>query len=146
MHHLLLIIHLLAATVWVGGHLVLCVGILPAALRSNDPQPVLAFENRYEKIGIPALLLLVLTGIWMSYLYGVPASDWLEFDLPIESVISTKLLLLLATIVLGAHGRLRIIPKLNQSNLKLMAAHIVVITLLGIALLTVGTFVRFGGM
>ena len=145
MHQALLIIHLIAATVWVGGHLVLCVTILPAALRQMDPKPVLDFERRYERIAIPSLLILVVSGIWMSYLYNVPASAWLRFAHPIETIVSTKLILLLATLLLGAHGRLRIIPRLGVSNLKLIAVHIVAVTLLGLGLLTAGSFVRFGG-
>ncbi|CAM4046740.1 Copper resistance protein CopD [Flavobacterium antarcticum] len=37
-HHLLLILHLLAAAVWVGGHLVLSVSFLPEALQKKDPK------------------------------------------------------------------------------------------------------------
>ncbi|MEV1968220.1 hypothetical protein ABZR56_17340, partial [Pseudomonas aeruginosa] len=41
--------------IWVGGHLVLALGILPGALRRRDPQAIRAFEQVYERIGIPAL-------------------------------------------------------------------------------------------
>lgn len=34
----LLFLHLLGAAIWVGGHLVLALGILPGALRRRDPQ------------------------------------------------------------------------------------------------------------
>ncbi|MBF3283866.1 copper transporter, partial [Pseudomonas aeruginosa] len=51
----LLFLHLLGAAIWVGGHLVLALGILPGALRRRDPQAIRAFEQVYERIGIPAL-------------------------------------------------------------------------------------------
>ena len=35
-HHIYLIFHLLAATIWVGGHLVLALGFLPKALKNKD--------------------------------------------------------------------------------------------------------------
>ena len=35
-HHILLVLHLLAATIWVGGHLVLAIGFLPKALKHTD--------------------------------------------------------------------------------------------------------------
>ncbi|HAV88360.1 MAG TPA: copper transporter, partial [Pseudomonas sp.] len=40
----LLFVHLLGASVWVGGHLVLLFSVLPGALRGRDPQPVRRFE------------------------------------------------------------------------------------------------------
>ena len=55
MHHILLIFHLLAATIWVGGHLILSIGLLPKALKERDPEIITNFEKSYEKIGLPAL-------------------------------------------------------------------------------------------
>jgi len=44
MYKFFVILHLLGAMVWVGGHLVLCLGVWPPALRARDPAPVRAFE------------------------------------------------------------------------------------------------------
>ena len=63
MYSLLLLLHILAATVWTGGHLVLALTVLPRALRARDPQILLQFESGYERVGMPALLLQVLTGL-----------------------------------------------------------------------------------
>lgn len=68
MRHLLFL-HLLGATVWVGGHLVLLLGVLPRAMRQRDPQPVRQFEQLYERIGIPALLIQIITGFWLASLW-----------------------------------------------------------------------------
>ena len=70
MHHLLLIIHLIAATIWVGGHLVLAIGYMPRALKYKDFSYIGNFEKKYEPIGMPSLLLLVITGISMTYDYN----------------------------------------------------------------------------
>jgi uncharacterized membrane protein len=43
-----LIIHVLAATIWTGGHLVLALGFLPGALHERSPAVIEAFENRFE--------------------------------------------------------------------------------------------------
>ncbi len=144
-HHLLLIIHLLAATIWIGGHLVLCIGYMPKALKYKDPSVITNFEKSYEKIGLPALLLLVITGILLSYNYNVKVSDWFSFKTSIEKVISAKLTLLLCTLALAIHARLFIIPKLSVKSLPLMGIHIIAITLIGVAMMVIGTFVRFGG-
>lgn len=43
----ILLLHLLGASVWVGGHLVLALGVLPGVLRQRDVAMLLAFESRY---------------------------------------------------------------------------------------------------
>lgn len=145
-HHLLLILHLFAATIWIGGHIVLCIGYMPKALKQKDPSIITSFEKSYEKIGLPALLVLVITGVMLSYNYNVKITDWFSFKASVERVISIKLTLLLCTLALAIHARIFIIPKLSTKTLKLMGAHIVAITLIGIAMMVIGTFVRFGGL
>jgi len=145
-HHLLLIIHLFAATIWIGGHLVLCIGYMPRALKQKDPSIITSFEKSYEKIGLPALLLLVITGVMLSYNYDVKVTDWFSFKASIEKVISIKLTLLLCTLALAIHARIFIIPKLSAKSLTLMGVHIIAITLIGITMMVMGTFVRFGGI
>jgi len=146
MHHLILITHLFAATIWIGGHLILSIGFLPEALKKKDPLIITNFEKSYEKIGLPALLLLVITGVMLSYTYNVRLSDWVSFKSSIERVVSIKLILLLSTLALAIHARIFIIPKLNAKSLPLMAVHIILITLIAITMMLVGTFVRFGGI
>lgn len=145
-HHLLLIVHLMAAAVWVGGHLLLALKYLPKALQTKDVRIIADFEKQYEPIGLPSLLLLVATGIWMAYDYGVTVSSWFSFSNPIEKVISTKLLLLFTTLALAIHARLFIIPNLGVKKLRMMAFHIALITAIGVTMLVLGTFVRYGGL
>lgn len=148
MNHPLLIIHLLSATIWVGGHLFIAIRILPEALQQKKVDRLLYFEKKYEFLGIPALLLLVITGIWMATLYGINVSDWFSFRSPIERVVSFKLLLLLCTITVAVRVKVFIIPDLAQKPHKLleMAVYIIVVTLAGVAMLVLGSFVRFGGL
>ncbi len=69
--------HLLGAAVWTGGHLVLALGVLPGALRARDPARLIAFERIYERIGIPALIVQVASGLWLAVRL-LPPSHWLE--------------------------------------------------------------------
>ena len=57
-----LFVHLLAATVWVGGQLVLA-GLVPG-LRRLDPELPRAVARRFSRIAWPAFAVLVATGIW----------------------------------------------------------------------------------
>ncbi|OLT30053.1 hypothetical protein BJF79_39725 [Actinomadura sp. CNU-125] len=56
-----LFLHVLAATVWVGGQIVL--GALVPALRGFDGVTKVA-ARRYNMVAWPAFAVLVLTGIW----------------------------------------------------------------------------------
>lgn len=145
-HHLLLIFHLLGAAIWVGGHLILAIGILPEVLKKKDPEILLNFEKKYEKIGIPALLIMVISGIWMSYQFGIGFSDWFLFSNPIETVISIKLLLLFITILFALSANIFVLPKLSPKKLPLMAFHVISVTILGVLMLIIGSFVRYGGI
>jgi len=147
-HHLLLIVHLICASVWVGGHLYLSIIILPEILRHRNPEKLLQFEKSYEPLGFSALILLVVTGIWMTLQFGVSWKQWFSFSSPIERVTSTKLLLLFSTIMLALSARIRLISKLKTNPKKLpeMAMHAIFVTLIGLTMLIMGSFVRYGGI
>lgn len=146
-HHFLLIIHLLSATIWIGGHLVLTFGHLPQALKEKDPSIILNYEKKYEPIGMTALVLLVISGILMAYKYGVSMEYWFQFASPIEKVVSTKLLLLFLTVAFALSAQFRVLPKLksNPGKLSEMTFHIVSVTIIGVLMLLFGSFIRFGG-
>lgn len=146
LHHFYLILHIFAATIWVGGHFLLLVRYLPKALREQNTNVISDYEKQYEVVGIPALLISIITGILLAYHYGVPIGTWFSFSSPIEKVVSIKLLLLLTTVILAIHARFFIIPRLSTRTLPMLGWHILAVTALGISLLTLGTFVRMGGL
>ncbi len=147
-HHLLLIIHLICAAVWVGGHIYLALRILPRSLKNRDVALLLQFEKSYEPVGMPALALLVITGLWMSAQFGIRWQSWFSFSSPLEKIVSLKIILLLFTVLLAISAQKRVIPRLKQDPSKLfeMALHIIAVTLAGIAMLVLGSFVRYGGL
>lgn len=145
-YRLLVALHLLGATVWVGGHLVLSLAVLPRALRARDPAIVRDFESGFERLGIPALLVQVVTGLWLAYHWTPHWADWFSPSTPQARLVLLKLVLLAATVVLAIHARLRVIPRLDSATLRLLAYHIVAVTLLGVALLVVGVGIRTGGV
>lgn len=60
--HVRLFIHVLAATLWVGGQLTLA-GLVPV-LRRFGPEATQAAARRFNRIAWSALLVLVITGVW----------------------------------------------------------------------------------
>jgi len=142
---LVVTLHVLGACVWAGGHLVLALTVLPRALARGDQRILRGFEEPFERIGIPALVVQVLTGVWLAGQL-VPMSRWLAFGSPLEVRVGVKLVLLALTVGLALHARLRLIPRLDDANLGLLAAHIVAVTTLAVALVVVGVSFQTGGL
>lgn len=144
--NLLIVLHVLGASVWVGGHLVLATTILPRALRDDDAGAIQSFEQAFERIGIPALIVQVLTGLRLATFYA-PMSRWFSLDEHAPRHIALKLGCLAATLVLAAHARLSIVPRLAPgAPLRKLAAHIVLVTLLAVTFAIVGVSLRVGGL
>ena len=98
---LLVTVHALAATVWTGGHLVLDLGVLPRALRAQSAEAIRSFEETFEPLGLTALAIQVLTGLWMGWIY-LPGFQGL-FN-PVNSIgilVGVKLVLLAGTAALA---------------------------------------------
>ncbi len=143
---LLVIVHALAATVWTGGHLVLDLGVLPRALRAQCAEAIRSFEETFEPLGLTALAIQVVTGVWMGW-FVLPGFRGLFSPAnPIGMLVGVKLLLLAATAALALHARLRLIPNLTDDNLTGLAWHIRGITALAIAFVVVGALIRLGGL
>jgi putative copper export protein len=145
MYKYFLILHILAATVWAGGHLVLALTILPKALRRNAPELVFEFDSGFERIAIPALLLLVVTGLWLAYRMIPDVSAWFSFENYVSTLIVAKLILLVLTVGLAVDARVRIIPKIGSDNLKTLALHIILITIVSVFFVIIGVGFRTGG-
>ena len=139
-------LHLLGAAIWVGGHLVLALSVLPRAMRANDPAIVREFESGYERLGIPALVLQIVTGVWLAQRWIPDAAGWIHPATPQAHLVVSKLALLIITAALGAHARLRIIPTLDAARLPVLRAHIVAITIVAVLFLILGVGVRTGGL
>lgn len=144
MYKWMLLLHVLGACIWVGGHLVLCFSILPKSLQRKDPSLILNFEKHYEPIGIPSLFIQVITGLWFAFHFY--KTGLFSFQNPAAVIVSLKFMLLLGIFAAAIHARFFIIPKLNEKKLKAMAFHIVFVTLLSILLLYLGVSFRFGAV
>lgn len=146
LYRILIVLHILGATVWVGGHLVLSLTVLPRALRASDPAIIRDFEDGYERIGIPALVIQVLTGLWLAYHWAPDVVSWIRPANLQAWLIAAKLGLLAVTVALAAHARLRIIPSLDRDNLPALATHIVAVTTIGVVMVALGVAIRTGGL
>jgi putative copper export protein len=144
MFGIVLLLHILGATIWTGGHLVLSVAVLPRVLRERSAAELIRFESAYERIGIPALLTQVATGLWLSYRLLPDVGAWFAFQEPASLPIAIKLGLLATTLGLAMDARLRMIPNLTDDRLTAMAWHIVPVTIVSVLFVVTGVAFRTG--
>ncbi|SEN57963.1 Copper resistance protein D [Brachymonas denitrificans DSM 15123] len=144
MYSYILLTHILAATIWTGGHLVLALTVLPRALKARDPRILLDFEAGYERVGMPALVIQIATGLWMATLLLPSHADWFSGDTLQSKLIMLKLALLAITAVTALDARLRIIPRLTAATLPAMARRVTLVTLVSVLFVIVGVAFRGG--
>ena len=91
-----LFLHVLAASVWVGGQIVM-IGLVPQ-IRRNFPEATKVVAKGFSRVAWPAFAVAVVTGIWN--VIEVDASGWAAYQV----TLGVKLVLVAATgIAAAAH-------------------------------------------
>ena len=144
-HQVLLILHLLAAAVWVGGHVVLVLGYVPEAVRSRDPRALLDNYQRLNRVALPALLVVIVSGLWLALNWLPQIALWFEPSMPIAVVILAKLLLLVLTLLLLAYLRLRVLTALTPDRIARLGLVFALLALLALISAAIGPSFRYGG-
>ena len=144
MYRYVLLLHIVAATVWTGGHLVLALRILPGVLSRRSASMLLDFERRYEPLGLSALVVQVISGAWLASRL-VPFSLWLSLGNPTSRMVVMKLTCLAFTIAFALDARLRVLPRLRDDNVRTMVPHITAVTVLSVLFVVAGVGFRTGG-
>jgi putative copper export protein len=144
MYGVALLLHVLGATIWTGGHVVLAVVVLPKALRERSPERLLEFESVYEKIGMPALVVQIATGVYLAHGLLPEVRQWFDFSNPVAVPIALKLALLVLTFGFAINARFRVLPNLESETLRTMAWHIFAVTVLSVLFVIAGVSFRTG--
>jgi len=145
MYSLILLLHILGATIWTGGHIVLSCVILPQAIREQSPARLMSFETGFEKLGIPALVIQILTGFGLAYFLLPDPAGWFSGGNVVSRLILIKLGLLVLTIIFALDARIRLFPKLKQGHPVTLAYHIILVTVLSVLFVVTGVAFRTGG-
>lgn len=140
----LIVLHLIASSVWVGVQVVLTFSILPQGVKERDESTLYRIGAVYSSVGIPALLFSVMTGLILSYLHLPDFSSWLDFDNPMGRLIGMKVSLLVLMLVLGLDLRFRLFPKMGSTGLGVMKRHMALLTVVSVLLVVVGASFRIG--
>jgi len=138
----LVILHVIGATIWTGGHLVLSTTVLQKALKLKDKNILLDFEEQYERIGMPALLSQIITGVILAIYYS--NDFWIIFlmDNKIHTIITIKFILLIITSATAIHAKIKVLPSLSNDSLPFMAKHVYIITIVSVIYVITGVLVR----
>lgn len=145
-HQIILIIHLLAATIWVGGHLILAIRYVPKAITTKSLEELSIFRKNFEPIGIPSLLTLIITGILMAYDFNIPFEKWFSFENSIEKIVSVKIILLLISLSLAFITTKYILPFIDKLSPFLLYFIIFLVTTIAVTMFILGSLVRIGGI
>ena len=113
-------------------------------LREHRAAAVSEFEQSFERLGLPALAIQVLTGLWLAHHLLRSPGNWFHAN-PIAHVVQIKLGLLALTVGLAIHAHFRVIPKLSDDTLPTLAWHIRLDTLAAVLFVLAGASIRFGG-
>jgi putative copper export protein len=143
MYAFVLLLHILAASVWAGGHLFLALRVLPEVLRRRSAA-LLDFERRYEPLGMSALAIQVVSGLWLASRL-VPPSMWLDPDVPASRMLMVKFGSLAVTVAFALDARFRVLPRLRDATVGSMVPHISAVTVLSVLFVFAGVGIRTGG-
>ena len=144
-HQVTLILHLLAATIWVGGHLLL-LRYVPKAIKSKSLEELSAFRKNFEPVGMPSLFILIITGILMAYDYNITFEKWFLFENSIEKIVSIKLILLFISLTLAFITIKFVLPSINKISPFILYFIIFLVTTIAVTMLVLGSLVRVGGI
>ncbi|MBL8874646.1 MAG: CopD family protein [Phycisphaerae bacterium] len=154
-YKVLVVLHLLGAATWVGGHIVLVLSVLPAALKKHDPKSIVEFEQGYGKVGLLAMALQLITGAWLASFWLGGWGNIFNSSVPASRLVLIKLALLIATLGQAGHAYHRILPRLRAeatdplggtpSALRTFAVHASITTVFAVLMLVVGASIRLGG-
>jgi len=146
MFTIILLLHILSATIWVGGYLMLSFTSLPKALKNKSQENIARLKTDYNKISIHILIFQLLTGLWLAYNFVPDIASWFSFKIIFSHLIAGKLSLLVITFILAIYARSKIIPELSEKNLKSLAVNIIVVTILSVGFVFIGMLFKTGGL
>lgn len=142
----MVMLHVLGACVWIGGHIVLVCMVLPRAMKRSDPAPIIDFERGYGRLGLGALVIQLLTGLWLAHRWIGEWSTLFSEPTPQAHLVLTKMGVLALTVLLAGFTFHRVLPRIDEQGPRRFALLSGVTTALAIIMLVLGVGIRTGGL
>lgn len=134
----LIILHILGASIWIGGMLIMALGVLPKAKKINDSSMVKNFEGSFHILGMIALTVQFLTGFRLAMIYAGGMKGLFDFSNHAAVLFIWKLVLILMTMGIFVVFKKKTINNLIDDNVANASTPIWILTLLAIALMILG--------
>lgn len=146
LYKLMVMFHMLGASVWIGGHVVLVGMVLPKALREKQAQPILDFERGYGRFGLAALIIQLATGLWLARRWVGEWTTIFTEPTPQGYLVLSKITILIITVVLAGYTYHRVLPRLENGGVRRFVLLSGLTTALAILMLVLGVGIRTGGL
>ena len=122
LYFFLVLVHILAATAWIGGMLFIAAVVVPYARRLKDRAAaadlIQVTGKLYKRVGHSALGLLILTGFALLPARGVPHGKLFDLDLwttnPNAQILGLKLILFVVMVGLGIYHDIAVGPRATE--------------------------------
>jgi putative copper export protein len=111
-----LLFHVIGASVWFGGLMVLSCSILPKAKRAEDPGAIVRYFRHFLRIGYPALVVQVLTGPMLATRLIPKMSDWFAWENGTQDHIGSKLIMLPIIVIVSVQMQRKVLPRLEAGE------------------------------
>ncbi len=149
MKELVMTVHILAASLWVGGMLFMVLVLSPYVKKLPD------YVTHFQEVGkrysiwgtVISLSILFLTGLYNMNIMGAPFPKVFSMDTSYAYTLSHKLYLFFTTVIVAVvHDYLLGLRAHKSEKLRILSAVAGVINLLlGIAIIYLAVKLRFGG-
>lgn len=137
---ILILLHILSATVWIGSLLILVISIIPKSLKDKNFSNMINFEKSNHILIMSSLTIQLITGIRMAMIY-LPMSQWFSFSSPVSHKIVTKLLLIIVSMIVYVFN---ITLNLKKEKYKQAAQTYIILAILALLLAYTGVTLRLG--
>lgn len=116
MYSILILFHVIGASVWFGGLMVLSFSILPKAKRAQDPGAIASYMRHFLRVGYPALMIQTLTGPMIATRLVRSMADWFAWQDSTQDHIGSKLIMLPIIVIVTVQMQRKVLPRLESGE------------------------------
>jgi putative copper export protein len=133
----LLILHLLGASVWIGGLVILAIGVAPKARKEGSIARTRSFESSFHILGMVAITLQFLTGFRLAMIYVGGMKGLFDFSNHGAVLFLWKLVLILVSMAVFVVFKKKL-KSAADDNPSSVSPYVWIMMLLSVALMVLG--------
>lgn len=134
----LLVLHILGASIWIGGLLIFTLGVIPNAKKQNNGSLITNFEKSFHILGMVALTVQLLTGFRLAMIYLGGMKGLFDFSFHGAYLFVWKLSLILISMGLFVMFKKKALPAVAGGDFGKSSSMLWLLSLLALALMVLG--------